>query len=145
MLSARPSTKNDFSELSKNIYTSIVKKHESNPLYAHFVEQLVKDISTALTAVQTRKVSSALSVLGNTKQQEERDKASGKKKVSSSCYGTNLTWLTRKRLRLSPSSALPRCSPRWTLRLTTMFLEMTISCKGDDSVVVHTIYRSVLQ
>lgn len=80
MLSARPSTKNDFSELSKNIYTSIVKKHESNPLYAHFVEQLVKDISTALTAVQTRKVSSALSVLGNTKQQEERDKASGKRR-----------------------------------------------------------------
>ncbi|OWZ65931.1 translation initiation factor 3 subunit J [Cryptococcus neoformans Bt63] len=83
VLSARPSTKNDFSELSKNIYTSIIKKHESNPLYAHFVEQLAKDISTALTAVQTRKVSSALSVLGNTKQQEERDKASGKKKAAS--------------------------------------------------------------
>ncbi|KIR58872.1 translation initiation factor 3 subunit J [Cryptococcus bacillisporus CA1873] len=83
VLSARPSTKNDFAELSKNIYTSIIKKHESNPLYSQFVEQLAKDISTALTAVQTRKVSSALSVLGNTKQQEERDKASGKKKPAS--------------------------------------------------------------
>ncbi|WVQ82002.1 hypothetical protein IAT38_004129 [Cryptococcus sp. DSM 104549] len=82
ILSAKPSTKGDFAALSKDIYTSILQRHEGNPLYAAFVEQLAKDMSEALTAVQTRKVSSALSVLGNTKQQEERDKASGKKKAS---------------------------------------------------------------
>jgi translation initiation factor 3 subunit J len=62
--------------------STIISSHTSNPLYAAFVEQLSKDLCEGLTAVQTRKVSSALSVLGNTKQQEERDKASGKKKVS---------------------------------------------------------------
>lgn len=38
-----------------------------------------------LLAVQVRKVGSGLATLGNTKQQEERDKASGKKKVSTRC------------------------------------------------------------
>ncbi|WVN90206.1 uncharacterized protein L203_105442 [Cryptococcus depauperatus CBS 7841] len=80
ILLAKPATKNDFTTLSKDIYSVLLKKHELNPLYSHFVEQLAKDASAALTAVQTRKVSSALSVLGNTKQQEERDKTSGKKK-----------------------------------------------------------------
>lgn len=42
---------------------------------------LAKELCEGLNAVQTRKVSSSLSVLGNTKQAEERDKASGKKKV----------------------------------------------------------------
>ncbi|RSH78591.1 Translation initiation factor 3 subunit J component [Apiotrichum porosum] len=79
-LTAKPTTKSDFAELSKNIIAAITSKHEANPLYAAFVEQFGKDLCENLTAVQTRKVSSALSVLGNTKQQEERDKASGKKK-----------------------------------------------------------------
>lgn len=57
-------------------------RHASNPLYATFVEALAKDLCEGLNAVQTRKVSSALSVLGNAKQTEERDKASGKKKVN---------------------------------------------------------------
>ncbi|OCF37896.1 translation initiation factor 3 subunit J [Kwoniella heveanensis BCC8398] len=82
ILKARPSTKNDFHELSKNVFTALIKKHEANPLYPALVEQLSKDMCEALTAVQTRKVSSSLSVLGNTKQQEERDKASGKKKTT---------------------------------------------------------------
>jgi translation initiation factor 3 subunit J len=75
-------TKGDFADLSRNIITAIISRHEGNPLYAAFVEQFGKDLCESLSAVQTRKVSSALSVLGNTKQQEERDKASGKKKVS---------------------------------------------------------------
>lgn len=60
--------------------SALISRHESNPLYATFVEQFVKDLSESLSAVQTRKVASALTVLGNTKQQEERDKANGKKK-----------------------------------------------------------------
>jgi translation initiation factor 3 subunit J len=81
-VSANPKTKADFTELSANIVAALVKKHEANGLFPAFVEQLAKDLCESLNAVQTRKVSSALSVLGNTKQQEERDKASGKKKVS---------------------------------------------------------------
>lgn len=80
-VSANPKTKADFTELSANIVAALAKKHEANPLFPAFVEQLAKDLCESLSAVQTRKVSSALSVLGNTKQQEERDKASGKKKV----------------------------------------------------------------
>jgi len=59
----------------------IISRHESNPLFATFVEILAKDVCESLNAVQTRKVSSSLGALGNTKQQDERDKASGKKKV----------------------------------------------------------------
>ncbi|BEJ16744.1 hypothetical protein CspHIS471_0601450 [Cutaneotrichosporon sp. HIS471] len=81
-VSANPKTKSDFNELSSNIVAALIKKHEGNGLYPAFVEQLAKDLCASLSAVQTRKVSSALSVLGNTKQQEERDKASGKKKGS---------------------------------------------------------------
>ncbi|GMK58282.1 hypothetical protein CspeluHIS016_0503140 [Cutaneotrichosporon spelunceum] len=81
-VSANPKTKADFNELSTNIILALVKKHEDNGLYPAFVEQFAKDLCESLSAVQTRKVSSALSVLGNTKQQEERDKASGKKKGS---------------------------------------------------------------
>jgi hypothetical protein len=64
--------------------TTVIAQHESNPLFASFVETLSKDLCESLTAAQTRKVASSLSVVGNTKQQEERDKASGKKKVSAS-------------------------------------------------------------
>ncbi|WVQ74828.1 hypothetical protein IAR50_004435 [Cryptococcus sp. DSM 104548] len=82
VLNARPSTKDDFTTLSRQVYAAILKKHETNPLFSHFVEQLAKDACGPLTAVQTRKVSSGLSVLGNTKQQEERDNKGGKKKAS---------------------------------------------------------------
>lgn len=80
VLTANPTTKADFAELSRNIVVAITSKHETNGLYPGFVEQLAKDLVESLSAVQTRKVSSSLSVIGNTKQQEERDKASGKKK-----------------------------------------------------------------
>ncbi|ODN92768.1 translation initiation factor 3 subunit J [Cryptococcus wingfieldii CBS 7118] len=82
VLNSRPSTKDDFTKLSQQVYAAILKKHETNPLFSHFVEQLAKDACAPLTAVQTRKVSSGLGVLGNTKQQEERDSKGGKKKAS---------------------------------------------------------------
>lgn len=101
-VAAQPKTKADFNEVSANIVAALTKRHESNGLYAAFVEQLAKDLCESLSAVQTRKVSSTLSVLGNTKQQEERDKASGKKKVSSKqlLKGARslLGWLRRLRL-----------------------------------------------
>jgi len=82
VISSKPTTKADFATLSQQIMSTIIAPHVSHPLYSAFVESLAKDLCEGLTAVQTRKVSSALGVLGNTKQQEERDKASGKKKVS---------------------------------------------------------------
>ncbi|EJT51844.1 hypothetical protein A1Q2_03009 [Trichosporon asahii var. asahii CBS 8904] len=83
VVGANPKTKDDFAELSRNIVAAITSRHQSSGLYPAFVEQLAKDLCESLSAVQTRKVSSALSVLGNTKQQEERDKASGKKTKAS--------------------------------------------------------------
>lgn len=83
LYTAKPKTKDDFAALAKLVTSEITSRHASNPLYATFVEALAKELCEGLNAVQTRKVSSALSVLGNTKQAEERDKASGKKKVSS--------------------------------------------------------------
>ncbi|EIW67385.1 hypothetical protein TREMEDRAFT_69827 [Tremella mesenterica DSM 1558] len=82
VLSAEPKTKSDFILLSQNLNAALLSRHISNPLYPIFVESLAKDICEPLTAVQTRKVSSTLTVLGNTKQQEERDKANGKKKTT---------------------------------------------------------------
>lgn len=87
VVAANPKTKDDFAELSRNIVAAITSRHAASGLYPAFVEQLAKDLCESLSAVQTRKVSSALSVLGNTKQQEERDKASGKKtKVSARAH-----------------------------------------------------------
>lgn len=65
--------------------SAIISRHDSNPLFPAFAEQLAKDLCESLTAVQTRKLSTAVSVLGNAKQQDERDKQSGKKKVNCDC------------------------------------------------------------
>jgi translation initiation factor 3 subunit J len=131
IVTAKPTTKADFATLSTQIMSTIISPHTDNALYAAFVEQLAKDLCEGLTAVQTRKVSSALSVLGNTKQQEERDKASGKKKVcplsqirKRSIMGAD------DRLLLNPNWQLdPRLLARQMIwRLTMMFWRMTISC-----------------
>ncbi|KAL7423415.1 Translation initiation factor 3 subunit J component [Cryptotrichosporon argae] len=80
-LTATATTKADFAALASQVYTAVVARHAEHPLFAVFAEQLAKEICEPLSAVQTRKVASALGVVGNTKQQEERDKASGKKKA----------------------------------------------------------------
>lgn len=82
ILTATPKTKDDFAALSQQIVAAIISRHASHPLYPAFAEALAKDVCEPLTAVQTRKVSSSVGIVGNTKQQEERDKANGKKKVS---------------------------------------------------------------
>lgn len=81
VLKQEPKTKDQFAALAKDVMT-LLARHQANPLYPAFVEQLAKDLSEPLLAVQVRKVGSGLATLGNTKQQEERDKANGKKKVS---------------------------------------------------------------
>jgi hypothetical protein len=129
IVTAKPSTKAEFATLSTQIMSTIISPHTDNALYAAFVEQLAKDLCEGLTAVQTRKVSSALSVLGNTKQQEERDKASGKKKVGHFGHKSG-AYTNDDRLLRNPNWRLdPRLSARQMIwRLTTMFWRMTISC-----------------
>jgi len=80
ILSSKPNSKEEFDKLSSQIMTVILARHTSNPHFPIFAEQFVKDLCESLTAVQTRKVGSGLSALSNTKQQDERDKANGKKK-----------------------------------------------------------------
>jgi hypothetical protein len=128
IVTAKPTTKSDFATLSTQIMSTIISPHTDNALYAAFVEQLAKDLCEGLTAVQTRKVSSALSVLGNTKQQEERDKASGKKKVGP-LYDKGEGGAD-DRLLLNLNWQLdPRLSARQMIwRLMTMCWRMTISC-----------------
>ena len=67
-------------KLSSNIIEFIIKRHQSKPLYATFVEQLVRDLAMPLRDVEVRKAASALTTLANEKQKEQRDKAAGKKK-----------------------------------------------------------------
>jgi len=80
IITANPKTKDDFAVLSQQIFAAIINRHAANPLYSAFAESLAKDICEPLTAVQTRKVSTSVGLVGNAKQQDERDKANGKKK-----------------------------------------------------------------
>ena len=80
LISAQPRTKEDFAKFSTNIIEFIIKRHQNKPLYAVFVEQLVRDLAMPLRDVEVRKAASALTTLANEKQKEQRDKAAGKKK-----------------------------------------------------------------
>ncbi|KAJ3519287.1 hypothetical protein NMY22_g13277 [Coprinellus aureogranulatus] len=80
LISAQPRTKEDFAKLSSQIIEFIIKRHQTKPLYASFVEQLARDLAQPLKDVEVRKVASVLTTLANEKQKEARDKASGKKK-----------------------------------------------------------------
>ncbi|KAJ3483818.1 hypothetical protein NLI96_g6055 [Meripilus lineatus] len=80
LISAQPRTKEDFIKLSDQIIEYIVKRHQSKPLYASFVEHHVRQLAIPLRDVEVRKAASGLTTLANEKQKEQRDKTSGKKK-----------------------------------------------------------------
>jgi translation initiation factor 3 subunit J len=80
LLNANPKTKEDFNVFSKQIVDIIVKRHQNKPLYATFVEQLVKDVASPLRDVDIRKAASGLTALANEKQREAKEKTTGKKK-----------------------------------------------------------------
>ncbi|GJJ08391.1 hypothetical protein Clacol_002606 [Clathrus columnatus] len=80
ILKMEPRSKEDFQELSSKIIEVILKRHESKPLYAAFIEHHVRALAMPLKDVEVRKAASALTTLANEKQKEQRDKASGKKK-----------------------------------------------------------------
>lgn len=81
LISFQPRTKEDFQKLSDRIMEFIIKKHQSKPLYASFVEHHARAIAQPLKDVEVRKAASGLTTLANEKQKEARDKASGKKKT----------------------------------------------------------------
>lgn len=81
LISFQPRTKEDFQKLSDRIVDFIIKKHQSKPLYASFVEHHARAIAQPLKDVEVRKAASGLTTLANEKQKEARDKASGKKKT----------------------------------------------------------------
>ncbi|KAJ7218145.1 eukaryotic translation initiation factor 3 subunit J [Mycena pura] len=83
LISCQPHTKEDFIKLSNQIVEVIIKRHQSKPLYPTFIEHLARDLAIPLKDVEVRKVASGLTTLANEKQKEQRDKASGKKKLKS--------------------------------------------------------------
>ena len=80
LISAQPRTKEDFVEFSDKLIEYIIKRHQSKPLYATFLEYHARQLAMPLRDVAVRTVASGLTALSNEKQKEQRDKASGKKK-----------------------------------------------------------------
>lgn len=80
LLSENPRTKDEFEAFSRKLYNMIIKPHINKPLYAAFVESHVRQLCEPLKDSEVRKAASGLTTLASMKQQEERDKASGKKK-----------------------------------------------------------------
>jgi len=83
LISSNPKTKDEFAALSSKIIEYIIKRHQSKPLYASFVEHHVRALAEPLKDVEVRKAASGLTTLANEKQKEQREKASGKKKSKS--------------------------------------------------------------
>ncbi|KAF8525963.1 translation initiation factor eIF3 subunit [Hysterangium stoloniferum] len=80
LLTFNPRTKEDFQRLSSMIVDVVLKRHETKPLYASFIEHHVKALAQPLKDIEVRKAASALTTLANEKQKEQREKLSGKKK-----------------------------------------------------------------
>ncbi|KAG8917024.1 Translation initiation factor 3 subunit J component [Tulasnella sp. 418] len=80
LASANPKTKPEFEAFAKQVVASVIQKHQNKPLYASFVDALVKEVCLPLRDVEVRKSASILTALANEKQKEQKEKASGKKK-----------------------------------------------------------------
>lgn len=61
---------------------TIISKFGKNPLYATFIQEVFKLSVAPLRDVDVRKTASALTVVANEKQKEQKDAAGGKKKGS---------------------------------------------------------------
>lgn len=73
-------TKEDFEKFSEKIYRLLIKQHSGNSLFPGFIEHHTKLLCDTLRDVEIRKTAAGLTGLANQKQQDQRDKASGKKK-----------------------------------------------------------------
>lgn len=140
IISSNPRTKEEFEALSSRIVEYIIKRHQSKPLYAMFVEHLAKELVAPLKDVETRKVASSLTTLANEKQREAKDKASGKKKkaakptlgsakVASKCVFLIL-FPKKIIIGLTDFHLVTGLTPQYTTRRwTTLEPMQTISCR----------------
>lgn len=78
-LPARLNSKADFENLSRLIYTNLIKPHVASGQYTAFVESHAKELCSTLNEAQTRKVANVLSGLAATKL-AAASKGAGKKK-----------------------------------------------------------------
>lgn len=81
LIAQNPRTKEEFEEYSQKVYLMLIKPHINKPLFSGFAEHHVRAICDSLRDVEIRKAATSLTSLANVKQQEQRDKASGKKKT----------------------------------------------------------------
>ena len=80
LLGENPRTKEEFEAFSRRVYDMIIKPHINKPLYAGFVETHVRQLCGPLKDSEVRKAASGLTTLASMKQQEVKEKSSGKKK-----------------------------------------------------------------
>lgn len=85
--SQRCSTLPEFEALSATISELLVAKHGTHPLYAKFVESLVKGVCEPLKDNETRKAASGLTTLANEKQKAAKEATSKKKKPGKPALG----------------------------------------------------------
>ena len=134
LISAQPRTKEDFIEFSDNIIEYIVKRHQSKPLYATFLEHHVRQLAMPLRDVEVRKVATSLTALSNEKQREQRDKSSGKKKPKMTGKPTlGATKPSGKYVTPSPMFRRMVCSRSSSVyRIDTSAYEEALDDFGDD-------------
>lgn len=75
-------TLDDFKAFSGLLSAMIIAKHGTNPFYAAFILQFMRDVCEPLRDVDTRKTASAITVLANEKQTAAKDALAGSKKKS---------------------------------------------------------------
>ena len=137
LISAQPRTKEDFIKLSDQIIEYIVKRHQSKPLYASFVEHHVRQLAIPLRDVEVRKAASGLTTLANEKQKEQRDKTSGKKKPKGGAKPSLGAAKPSNKYVFTAIDSIPSCLlfsgliPVHTTRLWMISAQIqTISCSG---------------
>lgn len=82
---AQIKTKKECAELAEQISALIFTRLHDRPLYPELALEIARQVASApsLKDVDVRKIGAAMGVIANQKQQEARDKASGKKKTAS--------------------------------------------------------------
>ncbi|KAG0338270.1 Translation initiation factor 3 subunit J component, partial [Podila humilis] len=77
----KPKTKDQFNEFTTELVT-LIQKHQSQGLYASFLEGLFRELASGVRDVDVRKYASTLTTLANEKQKAAKDALKTKKKGS---------------------------------------------------------------
>ncbi|KAL1920955.1 uncharacterized protein VTP21DRAFT_11590 [Calcarisporiella thermophila] len=76
-----PTTKEQFEEFSR-LLVERIQRHQKEKPYAHFIENLVRELCRPLRDVECRKISSSISALASEKQREAKANTKTSKKKS---------------------------------------------------------------